>query len=469
MTVHSAGRVPRADAAARRVQRWVPIAYAAVASAWIAGSDLALRLVSHTPGEYVIGSVAKGLAFVAVTAMALHVVLRRALAGQRRAFESLERATAALRGSDERKERVIGILSHELRNPLASMRQATWLLEHGAPGDARHGKALETLGRQLLHLTRLTDDLFDLSLLTHGRARFERARVDLCKVLGAAIQDHERLFASRGIAVATVCPELPLWVEGDAIRLGQALANILWNAAKFTPSGGHIRAEVTRAPGMTAVIRVTDDGVGVPPELLRTIFEPFTQADRSLDRSHGGLGVGLAIVRSVAAAHGGSVVARSDGPGRGTQLELTLPLASEAAAVDGARSLQPAHRHHRVLVIEDNLDAATTLRDLLLMWNHEVELAHDGVEGIAKARAFLPTVVLCDLGLPGLDGYEVARAIRRLPELSGAFLVAVTGYASTEDARRAASAGFDRHVGKPVPVHVFEEVLATVPAAGPLH
>jgi CheY-like chemotaxis protein len=254
-------------------------------------------------------------------------------------------------------------------------------------------------------------------------------------------------------------------VDADATRIGQVVGNVLWNAAKFTDPGGRAAVELGRARGF-AELRIRDDGIGIPPAVLEHVFEAFVQADASLDRTRGGLGLGLSIVKKLVELHGGSVEARSDGPGLGAEFTIVLPLAPEQPALlrePGPR--REAMPRHRVFVVEDNLDAAETLREMLLLWDHEVEVAHDGREGVDKARAFQPDVVLCDIGLPTMDGYEVARALRADPDLSSAFLVAVTGYASHEDARRAAGAGFDRHLGKPVQVEVLEEVLATAPVA----
>jgi CheY-like chemotaxis protein len=211
-------------------------------------------------------------------------------------------------------------------------------------------------------------------------------------------------------------------------------------------------------------VRISDDGIGIPARVLDHVFDAFVQADVSLERTRGGLGVGLSLVKTLVELHGGTVKASSAGPGQGAEFTISLPLAAEQPELPHASaSERDTMPRHRVLVVEDNLDAAETLREMLLMWDHEVEVAHDGREGLEKARSFLPDVVLCDIGLPIMDGYEVARAIRSDPDLSSAFLVAVTGYASHEDARKAAGAGFDRHLGKPVPVEVLEELLATAP------
>ena len=277
------------------------------------------------------------------------------------------------------------------------------------------------------------------------------------------MEDHRTLFASREIAVELRLGEVPIWIDADATRLAQVVGNLLQNAAKFTDRGGHVEVSLERR-ATAAVVRVRDDGVGIAAEMLGRLFEPFTQADESLDRTPGGLGLGLALVKGLVELHGGSVEAHSRGPGRGTELVVQFPLAPEKPVLRGeAPGRMAPMAPLRVLVIEDNVDAADTLRELLLMWGHEVELAHDGAAGVERARAFRPDVVLCDIGLPVMDGYAVARAIRAEPALASTLLVAVTGYALPEDLRRAEEAGFARHFGKPVAVETIAEVLATVP------
>jgi len=442
-----------------RVDLWIPAVYVVASALWIATSDLLLARVFRFVADSTAWSVSKGLGFVVVSAVALHAGLRWTQARERKAYQ-------ALRESDERKSNFIAMLSHELRNPLAPLRHALWLLDRAGPGTEQAALAKATLGRQVLHLTRITDDLLDVTRMSRGRIQLQKTRVDLVELVRRAVEDHEAIFTARNVSLATDLATLPLWLDADATRIGQVLGNVLWNAAKFTDPGGHAAIAVERGHRGTAVVRIRDDGIGIPPALLEHVFEPFVQADKSLDRARGGLGLGLSVVKALVELHGGSVQARSDGPGRGAEFAITLPLAPEQPSVLDAAGREPERMpRHRVLVVEDNFDAAETLREMLLMWDHEVEIAHDGLEGLDKARAFQPDVVLCDIGLPGMDGYAVARALRSDPRLSSAFLVAVTGYASHEDARRAAGAGFDRHLGKPVPVELLEEVLATAPLA----
>jgi two-component system CheB/CheR fusion protein len=442
---------------ARRIDVWVPVAYLACSAVWIAASDLVLARLSPFFGTAG-WSVAKGLGFVAVTALALHLGLRRALADERAAF-------AALHASDERKSAFIAMLSHELRNPLAPLRHALWLLDRAAPDSEQALGARATLARQVLHLSRLTDDLLDATRISHGKIQLQRSQVDVVEIVRRAVEDHRPLFVARQVSLAAELPDVALRLDADPTRLGQVIGNVLWNAAKFTNPGGRAEVRVEREPGGVVLVRVRDDGIGIPADVLPHVFDPFVQADRSLDRTRGGLGLGLSLVKALVELHGGSVAARSDGPDRGAEIAIRLPLAPEEPALahptGACRESMP---RHRVLVVEDNVDAAETLREMLLLWDHDVEVVHDGRMGIERARVFQPDVVLCDIGLPGIDGYAVARALRADPAVSSAFLVAVTGYASPEDARRAVGAGFDLHLGKPVPIEVLEEVLATAPA-----
>ncbi len=445
-------------ALAGRVDVWVPAAYLASSAVWILVSDVVLSRVLPVLGDGAAWSVSKALGFVLVTGVALHFGLRRALSDERAAF-------AALHASDERKSAFIAMLSHELRNPLAPLRHALWLLDRVAPDSEQAVGARATLARQVLHLSRLTDDLLDATRIAHGKVQLQRAPVDVVEIVRRALEDHAPLFTSRQVTLVTELPDLPLRLDADATRLGQVFGNVLWNAAKFTDPGGRAEVRVEREPGNVVLVRVRDDGIGIPADILPHVFDPFVQADRSLDRTRGGLGLGLSLVKALVELHGGSVQARSDGPGSGAELSIRLPLAPEEPALSrplaAGREIMP---RHRVLVVEDNVDAAETLREMLLLWDHDVEVVHDGLLGIQRAREFRPDVVLCDIGLPGMDGYAVARALRADPSVSSAFLVAVTGYASPEDARRAVGAGFDLHLGKPVPIEVLEEVLATAPA-----
>jgi PAS domain S-box-containing protein len=375
----------------------------------------------------------------------------------------LSLANERLRQEGLAKNAFLATLSHELRNPLAPLRNALWLLDRAPSGGEQAVRARETVSRQVLHLSRLVDDLLDVTRISQGKIHLQRSRVDLAEVVRRTVDDHRPLFAAGQLELRVEVGPVPLCVCADPTRLAQVVGNLLANAAKFTQPGGRVEVVAHEEEGFAA-LRVKDDGVGFSPEIGDRLFQPFIQADATLHRTRGGLGLGLALVKGLVELHGGAVWARSEGADRGAEFGLRLPLdAHEPAQASPPERAPVQMAHRRVLVVEDNLDAAETLREMLLIWEHEVEVAHDGRAGLSRVRAFRPDVVLCDVGLPELDGYAVARAIRADPEIAATYLVAVTGYASPDDQRRAADAGFDRHLAKPVPVDVIEEVLATAP------
>ncbi len=380
----------------------------------------------------------------------------------------LARANLNLSDSDRRKSEFLAVLSHELRNPLAPIRSALWVLDRVDPAgpEAAHAKGI--INRQVAHLAHIVDDLLDVTRISRGKIRLQKAHVDLVGLVSQTSEDHAALFSGKGISLHLHLPDLPIWADADPTRIAQVVGNLLSNAAKFSNPGGHVSVDVERERGAMALLRVRDDGMGLAPEILDHVFEPLTQADTSLHRTRGGLGLGLSLVKLLVELHGGSVEARSEGPGRGAEFVARLPLAQGEPAFEGTVQPSPAGMlRRRVLVIEDNLDAAEILRDALLLWGHDVEVAHDGRRGVEKARSFQPDIVLCDIGLPVMDGYEVARTIRADPALRSTYLVALTGYALPEDERRAADAGFNVHLGKPVSMEVLEDVLQTAPGAVP--
>jgi two-component system CheB/CheR fusion protein len=368
----------------------------------------------------------------------------------------------ALREADERKNEFLGVLSHELRNPLAPIRNALHLLDHSPAGSDPAVRARAVIGRQVEHLTRLVDDLLDSTRISRGKIELQRSVLDLRALVERTVDDHRALFAERGIAVEVRAGD-PAHVEADATRIAQVLGNVLQNSAKFTPRGGRVTVTTARA-GDRVRVAVSDTGAGIAPDLLASVFEPFTQGDDTLHRTQGGLGLGLALVKGLVELHGGRVEALSEGPGRGAEVAFELAVVP-AAAASAPVPAPAAAGGRRVLVIEDNEDSAETLREILELAGHALEVAHDGEEGLEKARAFRPEVVLCDIGLPRMNGYEVARAIRAEPALAGIFLVALTGYALPEDQQQAMAAGFDRHLAKPASIEALDEVLAA-PAAG---
>jgi len=374
-----------------------------------------------------------------------------------------ERLVEALREADCRKNEFLAMLSHELRNPLAPIRSSLYILDRSTPDGEQAHRARAIIERQVSHLTRLVNDLLDVSRITRGRIELQRERLDLCELVSRTLEDHRPIFAARGIEVRSDLPDAPVWMNGDAIRLEQALSNILQNAAKFTPQGGRVFVQI-RKEGQEAVVVVRDTGAGIAPDVLADLFQPFMQADRSLDRSAGGLGLGLSLVRGLVDLHGGNIHASSGGPGQGAAFTIRLPVEGEPVCA-GQREMEAAssRSQRRVLVIEDNVDSAVSLKDALELNRHEVTVAFTGAEGLASARAFVPDVVLCDIGLSGMNGYDVARAFRADDMLHNIALVALTGYASADDRRRAEEAGFDWHLAKPPELDAIERILEELP------
>ncbi len=386
-----------------------------------------------------------------VAAFVIDLTSEKSAERARQESEARYRAIAEqLAEADRRKDEFFGILSHELRNPLAPIRNALLLLARAPDDPARAARAREVIDRQIGHLSRLVDDLLDLTRITRGSIQLVRKRLDLARVVRDTVEDHRAGFDAIGVALILQLPPAPLHVEGDETRLAQVVGNLLANSAKFTPRGGAVTVRLEEGPARAALLEVRDTGEGIEPDVLPRIFEPFSQADRSLARSRGGLGLGLSLVKRLVELHGGTVSATSAGRGAGTEVAVRLPLLDPplAAAEAAAPSAPPRVAH--VLVVEDNADAAETLRDALELEGMEVTLASDGEAGLAAARKRAPDLVICDIGLPGdLDGYGVARAMRADPGLRRVPLVALTGYVGPEDRARAREAGFDLHLGKP--------------------
>jgi PAS domain S-box-containing protein len=375
---------------------------------------------------------------------------------------------AALREADRRKDEFLAVLSHELRNPLAPMRNGLAVLAGAPPGSEEARRARAALERQVVHLGRLVDDLLDLTRISRGKIRLRPEPLDLAEVVARTAEDHRPLLAVAGVELDVRLPGDPVPLNGDSVRLAQVLGNLLHNAAKFTPAGGRVAVELD--PGSepdVAVLRVRDTGLGIDAAVLPRLFEPFAQADATLDRSRGGLGLGLALVRRLVELHGGAVEVRSEGPGRGAEFTLRLPMRQRPADRRPAAAAPGRTGPRRVLVVDDNSDAADTLRDLLELSGHAAAVARDGAEALELAEAFAPDVILCDIGLPGMDGYAVARAVRRNAALDGVLLVALTGYALPDDLRRAAEAGFDLHLAKPPPLERIEAILRSGRPRGP--
>ncbi|HTO96634.1 MAG TPA: ATP-binding protein [Myxococcales bacterium] len=380
--------------------------------------------------------------------------LREAAAAVRERQQLLEREKEALEAADKAKNEFLAMLSHELRNPLAAMNSAAHLLKAVDPGHPAAPRARDVIERQTRLMTRLIEDLLDVTRITMGKASLERRPLDLAEVVSAVVESWRGSGRLSGHAVAVHAS--PVWVNGDRARLEQILSNLLDNALKFTPAGRKIEVSVRRADG-AAVLSVQDQGDGIAPELLERAFDLFVQGQHGIDRGKGGMGIGLAMVKRLAEMHGGAAAISSGGPGQGTTVTVQLP-ALERAAAQPAPPAAPAGGSRRILIIEDNDDAREMLRESLSLSGHEVRDARDGKSGLALAAQSAPEVALIDIGLPDMDGYEVARRLRSSLD-GGVVLVALTGYGQVEDVRRSAEAGFDAHLTKPVD---SDRLLATI-------
>lgn len=399
------------------------------------------------------------------SARAMLSAVKTALRGRRWQYqirdqiESLLSAERSLRLADQRKDEFLATLAHELRNPLAPIRTGLQLLGAGPPQDAVQYRAVtDMMERQMNQLRRLIDDLLEVSRISTGKLVLQRGPLDLREVVEMALEGSQPLIDRGQHRVSVSVPDGPLWIDGDPARLSQALGNLINNACKYTPDGGRIWVTLVREDGQ-AVLTVRDSGVGLPPDVIGRVFDMFAQVNRSLERAQGGLGIGLALVRSLVSMHGGRVSAASPGAGEGSSFTIELPLApqdSEPAALQPPP--EPAQTPPlRVLVVDDNEDAATSLAMLLALSGHVVEVENSGAAALAKADAFAPQAVLCDLGMPGMSGHEFARRLRQDPRFGATLLVALTGWGAEDDQRRSREAGFDAHLVKPASL---DEVLA---------
>jgi two-component system CheB/CheR fusion protein len=367
-----------------------------------------------------------------------------------------------LREADRRKSDFIAVLSHELRNPLAAIQLSLHVLEHGAPGSEPVSASRRIVDRQLGQLVHLVDDLLDISRITQNKIQLQRTRVDVNDLVRATVEDNRAILEKDGVVVEAGLAAAPIYVNADGVRVAQVLTNLLANAVKFTPAGGKARVSVSSEPSGEAVLRVTDSGAGIDPAVLPRVFDPFMQAERPLARAGtgAGLGLGLALVKGLVELHGGKVSATSAGKGCGAEFVVRLPL--DASVAPSPPISAPSVAQRRVLVIEDDLDVADALRSALEVGGHEVTVAADGPDGIAMARSLKPDAVLCDIGLPDMDGYEVARRMRADPALSGTFLIALSGYAQAEDVQTARAAGFDAHLAKPASLAKVQRLIAAI-------
>jgi signal transduction histidine kinase len=389
-----------------------------------------------------------------------------AAAMERRALVAELRARAdELKEADARKDQFLAMLGHELRNPLAPVLNAVKLMQQRDGGDRVIRRSVAAAHRQIRHMTRLLDDLLDVSRIRNGKIELRRSPIDLRVVIQDALHAVESVVEERGHALSVEAPEQPLLVDGDPVRLSQVLENLLHNAAKYTDRGGHLALEV-RPDGDQILLQVRDDGIGLDPAMLPRIFDMFVQAEQGSDRARGGLGLGLTLVRNLVEMHGGRITARSDGPGRGSEFEVRLPALTGAHVLRVEASppprIQGATRPLDIVLVDDNADIRDTLRSLLELGGHHVAEAEDGRSAVELIRATAPSIAFIDIGLPGMDGYQVARELRGVA--SPTCLIAMTGYGRAEDRRQALDAGFDAHLVKPVDFDDLTKLLEELPS-----
>ena len=373
------------------------------------------------------------------------------------------RAQRELEEGDVKKNEFLALLAHELRNPLGPIRHAATILRARAPSPEDLRWATNIIDRQTLHMTRLVDDLLDVSRITRGTIELRRERVDIASILKAAVEASSVLIERSRHELHVSSPAQPVYVEGDPTRLTQVVSNLLDNAAKYTDPGGSIWLSAEQEED-EAIIRVKDTGIGIPTDLLPRIFDMFTQSSLALERAQGGLGVGLSLVERLVKLHSGSVAAHSSGPGEGSQFTIRLPVLQTHRHHTPER--QPNHlaaaqtTHCRVLVVDDNEDSVDSLAMLLRMLGHEVATANDGESALPLAQQFRPNVAILDIGLPKVNGYDLAKQIREQPWARSVVLVALTGWGQEQHRRRSAESGFNHHLTKPVELEVLQQILA---------
>jgi signal transduction histidine kinase/ActR/RegA family two-component response regulator len=372
-----------------------------------------------------------------------------------------ERTAEVLKQADRRKDEFLATLAHELRNPLAPIRNSLQILRMTACSDPTAERVCEMMERQVNHMVRLVDDLMEVSRITRGLIDLRKEETDLATVIRSAIETSRPLIEAGQHQLAITLPPEPIPLFGDAVRLGQVFANLLNNAAKYTNRGGQIWLSA-RQGGDEAVVCVRDNGIGISAEVLPAIFDMFMQANRATDRSQGGLGIGLTLVKSLVELHGGSISADSAGLGQGSEFIVRLPVAvaqqlGQQQATAGRSSERLPQR--RVLVVDDNEDAAASMGMLLKYLGTDVEIAHDGPTALSTIDRYRPDVVLLDIGMPGMDGFEVARRIRERAEFDSIVLIALTGWGQAEDRSRTREAGFDHHLVKPADIRALQSVL----------
>jgi len=387
---------------------------------------------------------------------------------RKRMEESFRRQAEALREADRRKNEFLSILAHELRNPLAPISNAIQILTLRGDDPALVAQTKEVMERQVHQMTRMVDDLLEVSRISRGKISLQTAPLDLAEVVATAVETSRPLVEAHHHTLTVTLPERPARVEADGARMAQVLSNLLNNAAKYTEDGGRIDLIVEQAQG-EAVIRVRDNGIGIAPERLPSVFDMFEQIEGVSDRSQGGLGIGLTLARRLVEMHGGKIEAHSAGLGKGSEFVTRLPAYAEPAMKPAPEPsegppMPSASGSRRVLVVDDNVDSAESMAVLLRLYGHDVRLAHDGEAALEEARSFRPDVMFLDISLPKMDGYEVARRLRLEPAMGGLTLVAMTGYGQEEERRRTREAGFHSHLVKPVDFEMLQELLSSLPA-----
>jgi CheY-like chemotaxis protein len=376
-----------------------------------------------------------------------------------------KRYEQSLRLADQRKDEFLATLAHELRNPLAPIRNSLEILNMPYVDAETAARIREMMERQVQHLVRLVDDLLDVSRVTRGKIELRRQDVDLGSIVAHTVETVQLLMEAQGHELTVTLPSEPLFLDADPVRLAQVVGNLLTNAAKYTEANGRI-ALIAIREGNEAVLRLQDNGIGIAADMLPRIFELFVQGNHAATRSQGGLGIGLTLVKNLVEMHQGSIEAHSDGLGTGSEFVVRLPLSVQqreepAGTTEKPRQVPPVSGH-RLLVIDDNQDAANSLAMLLRMQGYEVRVALSGAEALAITRSYTPQVVFLDIGMPGMDGYEVARKLRLQPGLHSVVLAAVTGWGQEEDRRRTTKAGFDYHLVKPPEPKAVQHVLAAL-------
>ncbi|HEY7817078.1 MAG TPA: ATP-binding protein, partial [Vicinamibacteria bacterium] len=376
-----------------------------------------------------------------------------------------KRAEEALKEADQRKDQFLATLAHELRNPLAPLRSGLQVMKLARNDPALVARTREIMERQLQQMVRLIDDLLDVSRITRGKIALRRERISLAEVVNLAVEASHPLIEQANLSLSVHLPAEPLLVDGDPARLAQVFSNLLDNASKFNQAGGNVWLTVERK-AEEAVVSVRDDGSGIPSQLLPSVFDMFTQLEAGSMPRRPGLGIGLALVRSLVEMHGGVVEAKSEGPGRGSEFVVRLSLIEphQGPPLTEREARSSTASRLRILVVDDNEDAASSLAMMLQILGNEVKVAHDGLQALAAAETFVPQVILLDLGMPKMNGYDAARRFRELPWGRDAVLVAVTGWGQDDDRRRTENAGFNFHLVKPVEPSALDELLSAIQA-----